>query len=98
MVGRVTTKSNSQAIVFYKIKIHELLRWPRPVAQPKSGCLWTLPEAPTLPGLRCKFQLGLESGARCQPNQQVHAESVDFAPLQIRHACLSHSKYLGGLG
>jgi hypothetical protein len=46
---------------------------------------------------RGEFQLWLESGARCQPYQQVHAESVDLASLQIRHACLSHSKYLGGL-
>jgi hypothetical protein len=43
-----------------------------------------------------EFQLWLESGARCQPYQQVHAESVDLSSLQIRHACLSHSKYLGG--
>ena len=44
-----------------------------------------------------EFQLWLESGARCQPYQQVHAESVDLSSLQIRHACLSHPKYLGGL-
>jgi hypothetical protein len=28
---------------------------------------------------------------------EVHVESVDLASLQIRHACLSHSKHLGGL-
>ena len=48
--------------------------------------------------LRCEFQLGLKSGARCQPHQQVHAKPVDFASLQIRHARLGNSQHLGGLG
>jgi hypothetical protein len=49
------------------------------------------------PVLRGEFQVWLESGTRCQAYQQIHAESVDLASLQIRHACLSHSNYPGGL-
>src|SRR5580704_13947165 len=40
-----------------------------------------------LPAYATSFRFGL-SPARCQPHQQVHAESVDYASLQIRHTCL----------
>jgi hypothetical protein len=56
-----------------------------------------LQQARRLPILRGESQLWLEAGARCQRYQHVHAESDNLAWLEIRNACLSHSKYLGGL-
>jgi hypothetical protein len=71
-----------------KSKLHRISRdeLQKRVDNQASGVLEALGECQAIEDANCKWEIWYSTVNDCQPHERVHAETVDLASVQIRHA------------